>query len=288
MTVYGKHLNRLGIALIVLNLIKVALVPVFTFFLPHIEYEYSSVYSIAIALIAIVAGIVTLALARHEAWARWSQPFTLFCVVAIVILLITEKKPDAIVSTTLIILIVILNQETKMISRQVKLESIRKRPPVTLDLRISGKGELFDPLVMGPHLELNQGILRAVDRFLETEREIAPLTLCIHSQEDISLPLQATMFEVFIAHYEDEQQRIEKFLEGRGKRSFVLMAISFTALRVIALKVFKYDKGELWQVIGNLAAFSLWQVGSTFFESSEATEELMRKKIAMEADIKFF
>jgi hypothetical protein len=49
----------------------------------------------------------------------------------------------------------------------------------------------------------------------------------------------------------------------------------------------KADQTITWIVFSNFAAFSLWQVGSTYFERAQAFEELTQASIVGESRIMF-
>lgn len=146
---------------------------------------------------------------------------------------------------------------------------------------------MFNPLFMGPHIEPNPDIISAIDTYVRTVTVTAPLTICFHSPQVISQVIQDTMIETLRLHYQDEARRVEHFMESRFIRYIILIIFSITMLRMMTLLPYTANQTIMWIVFSNFAAFSLWQIGSTYFERAQAFEELTQAVIIKESRIVF-
>lgn len=95
------------------------------------------------------------------------------------------------------------------------------------------------------------------------------------------------MEEALRTHYEDEELKVNIFLEQRFGRALGLIIISITALQLVKYYSGGQSTAIVWTIIGNFAAFSLWQIGSTFFERSEASRRLLKIWTAKNAQLHF-
>ncbi len=150
-----------------------------------------------------------------------------------------------------------------------------------------GKKELFDPHVLLPHAELNEAVYRSVNQFLERYKG-TEMTLTILS-DPVSEAVQNTFREVYRAHYRDEYNKVSRFLVRRATRSLVLLAVSLLAfLLVDRLNRGAQDYSVFLNVVVNVGAFCLWEVGYTNFAGKEAAEEKSRILRAINANIEFY
>ena len=288
MSIYYKHLRRIGILTIVLNILQVVFMLGTCIWYPDTFTPAARICALLEGVLGIAMGVIALLLNRNTIRVKYTiLPSAVILIATGVLLYLENRDPDSLIDFCLLLLFLSVYLQYQLFTRDRRMDRVNKGKPLTLDLRISGIGELFNPIVMSPHLEMNQGILDAVDRFLETAACNAPLNLCIHSSSRISVPLQDTMDEVFRAHYEDEEQRVNRFLESRYTRSIALIIISTGALRILSFIPGAVSGGIILEILGNLAAFSLWQIGSTYFERNAALGELIRIRIARECRITF-
>ena len=256
----------------------------------HRKFPSNDLYIELVAFVVALAmsGIAFLC-ARRKALVRFMIPVS-FVLLALMALLSLSRDidPDSLFDLSFILMTLVVFIECQIRKRQRILPNINKQPPRTLDLRIRGQKELFNPRVMGPHLKPDQGIIDDIDNFLKSSVAFAPLCVCFHSAQSISPALQATMIEALKQHYEDEQRRVEKFLEKRYMRAVLLLLGSMAVLRVLTLFFSAQDSGSImWVIFSNFAAFSLWQIGATHFERVEAFENLTRLIIARESKMEF-
>ncbi len=149
------------------------------------------------------------------------------------------------------------------------------------------KNELFDPYVLLPHAELNEAVYKSVNAFVEKYRGDS-LTLTILSGP-ASEAVQNTFREVYRAHYTDEYNKVDRYLKRRICRSFVLLFLSLTAF-ILGDRLTHALAGYnvFLNVIVNVGAFCLWEVGYTQFVTRDAAEEKKRIERALDAEIVFY
>ena len=154
-----------------------------------------------------------------------------------------------------------------------------------LDLYFS-KDELFDRHVLLPHAELNPAVYEAVRQFTERYSG-AHMTLTVFC-DSIGESLQHTFREVYGLHYEDEYRKVTTFLHRRYCRVILLVIISIIAYYVGSYWAAQLDQGNFFlDVITNIGAFCIWEIGYTHFERQKAVEERKRIIRARGAEICF-
>lgn len=161
------------------------------------------------------------------------------------------------------------------------------RNALSLDMRISVPSQLFDPLIVGPHLEINTDIADAVERFVVSMKEMAPLELCIYCGGSVSMPMQETAIEAFREHFSDEERRLIRVLRSRNRRSMILFIIAMTIMFTWTPFNNSIGSSVLWTILGNMGGFFLWEIGNTHFRHAEDYLELEHIMICKEADITF-
>ena len=137
------------------------------------------------------------------------------------------------------------------------------------------------------HLELNPEISSLVDRFLVTQKTVAPMRIVIHGVGDLSEPMRETMRDIFREHYEDEMRRVGRYLEARYIRMIALLCVSVIGLELWVGMDPENTFSSMRMVLSNFAAFSMWQVGSTYLERSEGQQEMLQITTAKNAEIIF-
>ena len=289
MQLYRKHLFRLALALGVLALSSAAAGAVIRAMSPERLAGVTPRYVAARCILGLLASLNALRASRRAEVSGGALLAALGLLAGAVVctVLFGQNVIDSLADVMSLLMLIILYTLYRTRHAEQRWQRIRGRKPVVLDLRVPSAAGLFNPIVLGPHLELNTALAAAVDRFLSTSGTAAPLTVCIHTAEAVSLPLQETMREVFQSHYEDEERRIGHYLTSRFSRGIVLVLLSVGALTVWERYMRQYSSSTLWQVLGNFAAFSLWQIGTTYFERSEALRDLMQMLIAKNAEIRF-
>ena len=289
MSIYDKHLRWLGANIIIVRILRFVLI----FGFERVFHRAYPSKNLQIELAALgvalaMAGIAFLCTRRKDLL-RFTIPVSFVLLVLMVILSQSGAiDPDSLFDFSFLMMNLVVFIEWQIRKRQRILLSIHKLSPQTLDLRVVGQTELFNPRVMGPKLKPNQSIIDDIDSFLESSVAFAPLCICFHSAQNISPALQETMIEVLRLHYKDEQKRVEKYLEKRYIRIVGLLLVSMGMLRLLSLFFSGQDSDRIvWVMFSNFAAFSLWQIGTTHFEREEAFENLTRFIIARESRVEF-
>ena len=286
--IYQKYLRIL--CFVIGSLKSTGLVMVLILILRHASFEKSFISDLVLDLFCAASAFTLAWMASREGKSRrfYLIPLAICLVTAVASIILNFNIGIDTAFDFSVILIGLAVYSTLQIRRGDRnwLRIVRQDAEV-IDLSISSRDDLFNSYVLGPHLELNMNLTGAVDRFLATAAQPTPLIVYIHSAVEISEPLQDTAREVFASHYEDEERRINQYLEGRYRRVIWLVIISVGALSIWSDFIARWETSVTWQILGNLAAFSLWQVGGTFFERSAAYAELQRYQIARNAEIQF-
>ena len=194
---------------------------------------------------------------------------------------------DSLVDLNLYLEGIILYTYLQIRTTQKRWTKIIETPPRALDLHIEGKDELFNRMVMSPHLEINPEIIRNVNHFLEIQTEQAPLTLCFYAVEPVSEHVQAIAREAFQMYYQDEEYKTRKFIQSRYSRSVWMIVVSILAFRLMSIWSGVSNSSAFWEILSSFAAFSLWKVGDAYFEHTEALYRLSNTLIAKHADMQF-
>ena len=78
-----------------------------------------------------------------------------------------------------------------------------------------------------------------------------------------------------------------KGLEKRYRLILRLISVSVFVLGAIRQTSLLSDEMIAWEIIGNFAAFGLWQIGYTHFERNDGYDELLIAHIAKYARLNF-
>ncbi len=296
MSIYHKTLRWIGTALIAIAAVELVLLLIVILFPvknTEIQQEIKDInFTLAFLEIAIdlSAGLLSRLLYRREARIRLLfqlENVIFLMMVALMALGRAEKQTISFRATPALLTFIVIYTILQMTRNEKNWRRICDSPPVELDLRLNDTGDWFNPLVIGPHLELSTNISDSVDRYLATLRRPQPLTIVLHGLGEVSEPMQETMRDIFREHYEDEARRVSHYLERRYQRLIILLGVSIVALEAWIEMNGPRHVNTVETVLSNLAAFSLWQIGSTFFERTEAYQEQLRMTIARIADIRF-
>jgi len=148
------------------------------------------------------------------------------------------------------------------------------------------KEELFDQHIMLPHAELNKAVYESVNSFIGkyrgTELSIAICT------DAVSPVIQDLFREVYRAHYDDELQKITRFIKRHKIRGIVLIFVSILAFLISSRLVYAIPEDTILSyLIGNISVFCLWEVGYTHFATRDVVAEKRRITRALNAEISF-
>ena len=294
MSIYQKNLRRLGLLVIVAAILDLILELSF-YKLLSAERQIQSQAGICFKnSLGLLTGALACYLYYQNRHSRRIVRVMLLCVVLelVSILLSTQgsmaKRVDSLINTTLILSALTVYTALQLERSERSWRRIVNSKPSVLDLKLNDNRQWFNPIEIGPKLELDSGISAVVDRFLSTSKDARPLEITVRCPSEVSEPMQASMREVFQMYYEDEERHINSYLERRYIRVMALVIISIIAVSVWINFSPSNDEGVTWTILSNFAAFSLWQIGSTYFERSEGYGELLRAQIAKQAKLHFW
>ena len=98
-------------------------------------------------------------------------------------------------------------------------------------MKIQNARQWFDPIQIGPKLELSQPIANVVNHYLKSAKKQQPLEINIRCPHEISEPMQDTMRETFHLYYDDVARQSDNYLERRYSRVMALVIISIVAVK---------------------------------------------------------
>ena len=234
----------------------------------------------SVVLVLVVYRIVRL---RYAVMAA----YVMIVVYVFLIYIHKEGRFDTLVNLGLMTLIFSALSLNQCYQEEKKWTVLNTRDAQILDIRISESGQLFDPLVVGPHLEINSEIAGAVDRFVGAMKEMAPLELYVYCGSHVSKPVRETAVEAFREHFKEEERRQLRMLRQSTRRSIVLFCISMSIMFLWSRYNEVVGNSVIWSVLGNMGGFFLWEIGNTYFRHEEEFLELERIMICKEADITF-
>ena len=299
MSIYEKNLRRLGILLVVIAVADA--VAQLTFY--RVFAETAATFKGPILStsgiwmkngIGALTGLLAIYLFYHKKHFREIVWFMMFLTVMELITVIISipgsilNRVDGVINATLILTILLVYTALQTERSDLNWKKICRDQPTLLDLKIQDARQWFDPVQIGPKLELSHQIAMVVDRYLKTARRQQPLEINIRCPHNISEPMKDTMQETFNMYYQDEERQIDNYLERRYNRVLALVIISIIAVTVWIYLSPSEDEGVTWTILSNFAAFSLWQIGYTYYERSEGYNELRRAQIAKQAKLRFW
>ena len=148
------------------------------------------------------------------------------------------------------------------------------------------RNELFDPHVLLPHAELNSIVYQSVNTFVEKYKG-NDMTLMIYSDSVNSL-IQDSFREVYLSHYREELQKVNRYLMRHMVRSVALGIVGAVTLFLGMTLTRRYStETMLSYIILNISAFCLWEIGYTQFATRNVVDEKRRIIRAMNAKIEF-
>lgn len=144
------------------------------------------------------------------------------------------------------------------------------------------KDELFDPMVLLPHSEINAAVYEAVEQFAERQDAGADLLITIFSDGTGPL-IQEKLRESFFEHYEDENRKLDRHIRGYLVKILILVLISGPAIFA-----WEHIRDDLLGILfETLWGFSLWEVGYTFTDNLNEWRAWRRIRRIRKASIQF-
>lgn len=146
--------------------------------------------------------------------------------------------------------------------------------------------DLFDQYVLLPHAELNDAVYTAINQFV-TRYDGSELKVSILGCSVIE-STQEFFREVYRAHYDDEYEKVARYLRRRYMRIIALLIVSIVAFYAGIFLFNHVDSASfLQEIVSEIAIFCLWEIGYTHFDRAEAIEEMKRIVRSRDAVILF-
>jgi len=298
MSFYQKSLRRISLALIALSILDAIfeLVAYHWFRAPGAELLHLLQTPLGICLkdgIGVFAGLLALIHYRRKCGLAWIIRGELLLAIAVLLVILLSMRGqltariDGLMDVILVLMLLQMYTLLQLKRDDRLWQRVCGESPTTLDLKLSDSHQWFNSLRIGPTLALSEEVSSLVDRFLATATEPQPLEITIQCSETISAPLQVIMQEVFTTHYEDEVRRVNGYLESRYRRAVMLVIVSLIAVTPWTRIFLSSTTSVVCAILSNFAGFSLWQIGTTYFERSDGYKSLLRMMIAREAKLSF-
>ncbi len=298
MSLYYRNLRRIGICVILVSALNLICELLIRNYLIESGSPYLSYIPVpwgiwAKNMIGVVSGLAALLFYRRkQRYTFGTLLLAILCAAeaAVIILSMTGsagRRTNGVFDITMLTMILLAYTISQTDRDQKRWNSIRSRAASTLDLHLAEPKAFFDPIQVGPKMAINQVYASAIKRYISAMREPSPLQINLLCTEPVAESVQDTMREVLRMHYEEEEDSIVKVLENRYRRVLRLISVSVFTIGVVRQTSLLSDEMIVWEIIGNFAAFGLWQIGYTHYERNEAYDELLIAHIAKYAGLSF-
>ena len=166
-------------------------------------------------------------------------------------------------------------------------KNVIKNMPAALDIRVSAVEEWFNSLQVGPRPVLNDDFAVLIERYVDSLGAEAPIVINLLGAGHVSEMMKDTMRETLQLHYEAEEKRIIHNIGVKYRR--VTYTATFSILLIVGWKIIDmfYEKIIYWEIIGNIAAFGLWQTGYLVYDQNDLLDELRKIRICKHAQLCF-
>ena len=297
MNLYYRNLRTIGILMILVSAGSL----VYELALRRILTETNSAYIWYIPLywgiwvknsLGALAGALALLFYRGKKhYSAGTVTMVLLCVLeAAVIILSTAgsagQRTNGLIDLTMLMMIVLvytLSQTDRDLKQWKKVSALEA---AELDLRLPDPAGFFDPVQAGPRMAINGEYASAVNRFLASDGPV-PLKINFLCPGRVPEMMRDTIREVFAVYYETEEKRISKELERKYRRVILLFVVSLLSIGILRQITLFDEDTIIWEVIGNFAAFGLWQIGYVHYERDEGFDELLLVQCAKYAELNF-
>lgn len=210
---------------------------------------------------------------------------------ALVIMLSTggarDVRTNGLFDITMLMMVLLTYTLSQTDRDQKRWANVRTREPATLDLRLRHTEDFFDPIQLGPAMAINPAYARVIRRYISDMPEPVPLRINLLCSEPVAENMRDMMREVIDMHFAAEETRVTRSLEMRYRRILLLVSVSVFVVALVRQTTLLTDEMIMWEIIGNFAAFGLWQVGYTHYERNEGYDELLNLHIAKYASLRF-
>ncbi len=298
MSLYYRNLKRIGLLTVLISLgnlvyetlIRQYLLRTGSAYAAYIPQPWGIWAKNLIGMTAGAAALLFYLKKRHYTFGTLLLAF-LCAAEAVVILWSIDSsagtKANGIIDITMLVMI-LLTYTLSQTDRDLKRwNSVRARDPVMLDLRLADKEAFFNPVQVGPSMAINLSYAQVISRFIESMRTAAPLQINLLCASPVAPTIRDMMRDVLQMHFETEENSLLKDLEKRYRRILRLTAVSIFVIGLTRQTSLLTNEMVLWDIVGNFAAFGLWQIGYTHYERNEDYEKLLNVHIAKHASLHF-
>ncbi len=298
MSLYYRNLKRIGICVILVSMANLVYELLIRRYLAEAGSPYLSYIPLpwgiwAKNMIGAASGIAALLFyLKKRRYTLGTLLLAFLCLAEAVVIILSMtgsvgRRTNGIFDITMLVMI-LLTYTLSQTDRDLKRwNGIQSRAASALDLRMSDQKDFFDPIQVGPRMAINQDYASVIRRYVSAMRTPAPLQINLLCPKPVAENVQDMMREVLRMHYEEEEDRIVKELENRYRRILRLITVSVFVIGLIRQTSLLSDEMIVWEIIGNFAAFGLWQIGYTHYERNEGYDELLTAHIAKYARLNF-
>ena len=298
MSLYYRNLKKIGICMILVSIGNLVYELLLQPYLIGIRSGYASQIPLPWGIwtkniIGVLAGVTALLFYRKKKNYRTGTIilFLLCAAEAGTIILSMSgtigKRTNGLIDITMLMM-VLLTYTISQTDRDLKRwMHVSRRDPVMLDLLLQNSADFFDPIQIGPKMAINKIYASAIKRYIASVKNTAPLQINLYCRQPVSVSLQEMMREVLSMHYDVEEGRIVKVLEKKYRQIMLLISVSIFAMGIVRQFMLMDDELMIWDIIGNFAAFGLWQIGYTHYERNEAYDELLLIHVARNSTLCF-
>ena len=298
MSLYYRNLRRIGIWMICVALVDL----VFELAVRRILIAMGSSYAVLIPrpwgilvknLIGAAAGVAALFIYRRKSRYTFGTLYlALLCTAEMIVDILSMtgtlgRRTNGIFDITMLMMI-LLTYTLSQTNRDLKRwNNVRRNPPVVLDLRLKEAEDFFDPIQVGPKMAINCEYAGTISRYISAMKVPSPLEINLLCAGHITDNMRDMMREVLRMHYEAAEDSVVKQLESRYNRVMILVTVSVFVIGVVRQTSMFTDEMIALEIIGNFAAFGLWQIGYTHYERNEGYDELLNVHIAKYTRLNF-
>ena len=297
MSLFYRNLKLIGISTVLVSIGNLVYELIVRRTLAEMNSPYISYFPLdwgiwAKNLTGVLAGAVALAFYRKKKGYRiGTMIVSLLCLAetAVIILSMTGsvwKRSNGLIDLTMLSMVILAYTFSQTDRGLNRWKRISVKEPVILDLRLPNPGDFFNTIQAGPQMVINEAYASVVNRFLAAKGPV-PLEINLLCSDPVSEAMKDTMREVFSTYYEMEEKRISKALEAKYRRIILLFIVSLFSISFLRQVSILDEEVIALELIGNFAAFGLWQIGYIHFERSEDYEELLLVHCAKYARLNF-
>lgn len=297
MSLFYRNLKLIGISTVLVSIGNLVYELIVRRTLAEMNSTYISYFPLdwgiwAKNLTGVLAGAAALAFYRKKKGYRiGTMIVSLLCLAetAVIILSMTGsvwKRSNGLIDLTMLTMIILAYTFSQTDRGLKRWKRISGKEPVILDLRLPNSGDFFNTIQAGPQMVINEAYASMVNRFLAAKGPV-PLEINLLCSDPVSEAMKDTMREVFSTYYEMEEKRISKALEAKYRRIILLFIVSLFSISFLRQVSILDEEVIALELIGNFAAFGLWQIGYIHFERSDGYDELLLVHCAKYARLNF-